>query len=62
MHVYEAIVTGLEGIGLEATFGGAGENAASIMLALRHSNRIPPNVVRHEHAVVEMVEQRFRRE
>ena len=29
MHVYEAIVKGLERIGVEATFGGAGENAAT---------------------------------
>ena len=37
MRVYEAIVKGLEGIGVEAAFGGAGENAAGLMLALKHS-------------------------
>ena len=30
MKVYEAIVKGLEGIGVTAAFGGAGENAAAI--------------------------------
>jgi len=34
LKVYEAIVKGLEGIGVEAAFGGAGENAAGLMLAL----------------------------
>jgi acetolactate synthase-1/2/3 large subunit len=50
MRVYEAIVKGLEGIGVEAAFGGAGENAASLMLALKHSDRIRPIMVRHEQA------------
>jgi acetolactate synthase I/II/III large subunit len=50
MRVYEAIVKGLEGIGVEAAFGGAGENAASLMLALKHSKRIRPIMVRHEQA------------
>jgi acetolactate synthase I/II/III large subunit len=50
MQVYEAIVKGLEGIGVEAAFGGAGENAASLMLALKHSERIRPVMVRHEQA------------
>jgi acetolactate synthase-1/2/3 large subunit len=50
MRVYEAIVKGLEGIGVEAAFGGAGENAASLMLALKHSQRIRPVMVRHEQA------------
>jgi acetolactate synthase-1/2/3 large subunit len=50
MRVYEAIVKGLEGIGVEAAFGGAGENAASLMLALKHSKRIRPVMVRHEQA------------
>ena len=40
MKVYEAIVKGLEGVGVEAAFGGAGENAAGLMLALKHSKRI----------------------
>jgi Amidase len=34
MRVYEAIVKGLEAVGVDAAFGGAGENAASLMLAL----------------------------
>jgi acetolactate synthase-1/2/3 large subunit len=50
MRVYEAIVKGLEGIGVEAAFGGAGENAASLMLALKHSKKIRPIITRHEQA------------
>ena len=50
MRVYEAIVKGLEGVGVEAAFGGAGENAASLMLALKHSAKIRPVITRHEQA------------
>ncbi|MGH3825143.1 MAG: thiamine pyrophosphate-binding protein [Pseudonocardiaceae bacterium] len=50
MRVYEAIVKGLESIGVEAAFGGAGENAASLMLALKHSKKIRPIMTRHEQA------------
>ncbi len=50
MRVYEAIVKGLEGIGVTAAFGGAGENAASLMLALKHSEWIRPVITRHEQA------------
>lgn len=50
MRVYEALVKGLEGAGVKAAFGGAGENAASLMLALKHSERIRPVMVRHEQA------------
>lgn len=50
MKVYEAIVKGLEGIGVQAAFGGAGENAAPLMLALKHSKRIRPIMTRHEQA------------
>ncbi|WP_067793995.1 thiamine pyrophosphate-binding protein [Actinomadura formosensis] len=50
MRVYEAIVEGLEDIGVEAAFGGAGENAAGLMLALKHSGRIRPIITRHEQA------------
>lgn len=50
MRVYEAIVKGLEGIGVEAAFGGAGENAAALMLALEHSEKIRPIMTRHEQA------------
>jgi acetolactate synthase-1/2/3 large subunit len=50
MRVYEAIVKGLEGIGVTAAFGGAGENAAGLMIALKHSERIRPVIARHEQA------------
>ncbi|MFA7763471.1 thiamine pyrophosphate-binding protein [Streptomyces sp. NPDC048723] len=50
MRVYEAIVKGLEGIGVRAAFGGAGENAAGLMLALKHSQQIRPIITRHEQA------------
>ena len=50
MRVYEAIVKGLEGVGVEAAFGGAGENAAGLMLALKHSDKIRPVITRHEQA------------
>src|SRR5258708_23400990 len=50
MRVYEAIVRGLESIGVEAAFGGAGENAASLMLALKHSSKIKSVITRHEQA------------
>jgi acetolactate synthase-1/2/3 large subunit len=50
MRVYEAIVKGLEGVGVEAAFGGAGENAASLLLALKHSSKIRPVIVRNEQA------------
>src|SRR5258708_31971936 len=50
MRVYEAIVKALEGIGVDAAFGGAGENAASLMLALKHAAKIKPVIVRHEQA------------
>lgn len=50
MRVYEAIVRGLESVGVEAAFGGAGENAAGLMLALKHSKRIRPIITRHEQA------------
>ncbi len=50
MKVYEAIVKGLEGIGVTAAFGGAGENDASLMIALQHSELIRPVLARHEQA------------
>jgi acetolactate synthase I/II/III large subunit len=50
MRVYEAIVKGLEGIGVTAAFGGAGENAAGMMVALKHSEQIRPVIARHEQA------------
>ncbi|MCW2659860.1 MAG: glyoxylate carboligase [Mycobacterium sp.] len=50
MRVYEAIVKGLESIDVEAAFGGAGENAAQLLLALKHSPKIRGIVARHEQA------------
>jgi acetolactate synthase-1/2/3 large subunit len=50
MRVYEAIVKGLESVGVEAAFGGAGENAAGLMLALKDSDTIRPVITRHEQA------------
>lgn len=50
MRVYEAIVKGLESAGVEAAFGGAGENAAGLMLALKDSPTIRPIITRHEQA------------
>ena len=50
MKVYDAIVKALEGVGVEQAFGGAGENAAYLMLALKHSTRIKTIIVRHEQA------------
>jgi acetolactate synthase I/II/III large subunit len=50
MKVYEAIVKGLESIGVTAAFGGAGENAAGMMIALKHSQQIQPVIARHEQA------------
>ncbi|GAB2828393.1 acetolactate synthase large subunit [Actinocorallia aurea] len=50
MRVYEAIVQGLEEAGVRAAFGGAGENAAGLMLALKHSALIRPVITRHEQA------------
>lgn len=50
MHVYEALVKGLESVGVEAAFGGNGENIARLMLALKHSERITPVMTRHEQA------------
>src|SRR5215475_7765446 len=50
MRIYEAIFRGLESIGVDAAFGGAGENAAGAMVALKHSSRIRAIVTRHEQA------------
>ena len=49
MRVYEAIVKGLEGIGVRAAFGGNGENVASLTLALEDS-KIRAILTRHEQA------------
>jgi acetolactate synthase-1/2/3 large subunit len=50
MRIYDAIFRGLESIGVDAAFGGAGENAAGAMIALKHSTKIRPVVTRHEQA------------
>src|ERR1700690_3616458 len=49
MRVYDAIVRVLESVGVDVAFGGAGENAAFMMLALKHS-KIKPIIVRNEQA------------
>jgi acetolactate synthase I/II/III large subunit len=48
VRIYEAIVRGLESVGVDAAFGGAGENAAGMMIALKHSQKIRPVITRHE--------------
>jgi acetolactate synthase I/II/III large subunit len=50
VKVYEAIVKGLESVGVEAAFGGNGENIASLTLALKHAEKIRPIMTRHEQA------------
>src|SRR5215813_4535846 len=54
MKVYDAIVKALEGVGVEQCFGGAGENAAYLMLALKHSNKIKTIIARNEQAAAFM--------
>ena len=59
--MYEVIVKGLEGVGVQAAFGGAGDNAAEH--CWRSSTRIGSDPSwRAIDCLVEMVEQRFRRE
>ncbi len=48
MRIHEAIVRGLESVGVDAAFGGAGENAAGMMIALKHSKKIHPVITRNE--------------
>ncbi|MGC5561751.1 thiamine pyrophosphate-binding protein [Streptomyces sp. FR-108] len=50
MRVYEAIVKGLEGIGVKTAFGGAGESVADLMLALEESRGIRTVIARNEQA------------
>ena len=50
MRVYKAIVRALESLGVDAVFGGPGENDATLLLALKHSTRIKPVIVRNEQA------------
>ena len=54
MRIYEAIVRGLESVGVDAAFGGAGENAAGMMIALNHSKKIRPIITRNEQAAAFM--------
>src|SRR5262249_45171066 len=54
VRVYEAIVKGLESVGVDAAFGGAGENAAGLLLALKHSTKIRAVVTRNEQAAAFM--------
>jgi acetolactate synthase I/II/III large subunit len=54
MLVYEAMVKGLEGIGVDTAFGGAGESDAGLMIALAHSNKIRPIITRNEQAAAFM--------
>jgi acetolactate synthase I/II/III large subunit len=53
MHVYEAIVRGLESVGVEVAFGGNGENIASLTVALERST-IRPVLTRHEQGAAYM--------
>jgi acetolactate synthase-1/2/3 large subunit len=46
VRVYEAIVKALESVGVDAAFGGAGENAAGAMIALKHFAKIRPSAAR----------------
>src|SRR4051794_29772742 len=50
VRVYEAIVRGLESVDVDAAFGGAGENAAGLMIALEDSQKIRGIIARHEQA------------
>jgi acetolactate synthase-1/2/3 large subunit len=51
MLIYDAMVKSLIGVGVDAAFGGAGENDASLMLALKHSEpAIRPVITKHEQA------------
>lgn len=50
MRVYEAIVKGLGSIGVGAAFGGAGENAAGMMIALKHSDQVRGIITKNEQA------------
>ncbi len=50
MRVYEAVVKTLEALGVDAVFGGPGENDASLLIALKHSEKIKSVIVRNEQA------------
>src|SRR5262245_60397509 len=50
MRGHEAFVRGRVWGGVGGAVGGAGENAAGLMLALKHSQTIKPGIPRHEQA------------
>jgi acetolactate synthase-1/2/3 large subunit len=54
MQVFEAMVKGLAGIGVDAAFGGAGESDTGLMLALEHEAGIRPVITRNEQAAAFM--------
>ena len=54
VRIYEAITRGLEAVGVDAAFGGAGENAAGLMLALDASDQIRPIITKNEQAAAFM--------
>ena len=54
MRVYESIVKNLEHLGVDAVFGGAGENAAGMMVALDNSKKIRGMITKNEQAAAFM--------
>ena len=50
MRVYDAIVRGLEDIGVEWAFGGAGEADASLMMALKSARNMRAVITKNEQA------------
>ena len=54
MRTYEAIVRGLESLGVRCAFGGNGENIAGLTVALAKSRQITPILTRHEQGAAYM--------
>src|SRR6516165_8803306 len=54
MRIYQAVAKALEGIGVDTVFGGAGENDATLLLALKHSTKIRAIITRNEQAAAFM--------
>ena len=54
MQVYEAVVAAMADLGVDAAFGGAGENAAGLMLALDRSDRVRGVIAKNEQAAAFM--------
>jgi hypothetical protein len=50
VRINEAIVRGLESVGVDAAFGGVGENVASAVITFKHSGKIKAVVTRNEQA------------